>query len=98
MAAFKGTLERFGRLPLEPAIVRGVGLTPLPRPERLYFWFGEPIKTSAYARRRDSDAAARALRDEVMRAIQGGIAFLHEQREHDPHRGLVPRLRQRAGE
>ena len=26
-------------------IVRGIGLTPIPRPERLYFWFGEPIST-----------------------------------------------------
>ena len=29
-----------------PPIVRGVGLTPIPRPERLYFWFGDPIDTT----------------------------------------------------
>jgi 1-acyl-sn-glycerol-3-phosphate acyltransferase len=75
MAAFKGALERLGRLPLEPSIVRGVGLTPLPRPKRLYFWFGEPTETTAYARRRDSERAARALRDEVKTAVQNGIAF-----------------------
>jgi 1-acyl-sn-glycerol-3-phosphate acyltransferase len=98
MAAVKGAIERFGRLPLELSIVRGVGLTPVPRPERLYFWFGEPIQTTAYARRRDSEAAARALRDEVKAAIEGGIAFLHDERENDPHRGLLPRVRRRLGE
>ncbi len=98
MAAFKGALERLGRVPLEPAIVRGVGLSPLPRPQRLYFWFGDPIETTAYARRRDAEAAAQALRDEVKTAVEEGILFLHNERERDPHRGLVPRLRRRADE
>ena len=98
MAAFKGALERLGRVPLEPAIVRGVGLSPLPRPQRLYFWFGDPIETTAYARRRDAEAAAQALRDEVKTAVEDGILFLHNERERDPHRGLVPRLRRRADE
>jgi 1-acyl-sn-glycerol-3-phosphate acyltransferase len=98
MAAFKGALERLGRVPLEPAIVRGVGLSPLPRPQRLYFWFGDPIETTAYARRRDAEAAAQALRDEVKTAVEDGILFLHNERERDPHRGLVRRLRRRADE
>ena len=29
-----------------PPIVRGVGLTPIPRLDRLYFWFGEPIDSA----------------------------------------------------
>jgi 1-acyl-sn-glycerol-3-phosphate acyltransferase len=98
MAAFKGALERLGRVPLEPAIVRGVGLSPLPRPQRLYFWFGDPIETSAYARRRGAEAAAQALRDEVKTAVEDGILFLHKERERDPHRSLVRRLRRRADE
>jgi hypothetical protein len=67
-----------------------VGLTPLPRPERLYFWFGEPIATAG---REPED-----VRDEVKAAIEGGIAFLHDERENDPHRGLLPRLRRRLDE
>lgn len=95
MAALKTAFGRFSNLPLDPTIVRGVGLTPLPRPERLYFWFGEPIDTTAYAARHDADAAARALRDDVRTAVQHGIALLHDERGRDPHRGLVPRLRRR---
>jgi 1-acyl-sn-glycerol-3-phosphate acyltransferase len=90
LAAFNSAVERFGRLPLEPTIVRGVGLTPLPRPERLYFWFGESIATAG---RTPED-----VRDEVKAAIEGGIAFLHDERENDPHRGLLPRLRRRLDE
>lgn len=86
----RADLERLGRLPLEPSIVRGVGLTPLPRPQRFYFWFGEPIATAG---RKPED-----VRDEVKAAIEGGIAFLHDERENDPHRGLLPRLRRRPDE
>ena len=42
-----------------PPVVRGIGLTPIPRPERLYFWFGEPIDTTRFAGH-DSDTAARS--------------------------------------
>jgi 1-acyl-sn-glycerol-3-phosphate acyltransferase len=48
-----------------PPIVRGFGPTAIPRPERLYFWFGEPIDSRLFGRRHDDTAAARALRDEV---------------------------------
>jgi 1-acyl-sn-glycerol-3-phosphate acyltransferase len=74
-----------------PPLVRGVGLTPIPRPERLYFWFGEPIDTTRFAGQ-DIDAAARAVRDEVRRSVRTGIQFLHDEREHDPDRALVKRL------
>jgi 1-acyl-sn-glycerol-3-phosphate acyltransferase len=83
--------ENVTRLPAPP-FVRGVGVTPVPRPERLYFWFGEPIDTTRFAGRHDDDAAARALRDEVKSAVEGGIAFLRDERARDPHRRLVRRL------
>jgi 1-acyl-sn-glycerol-3-phosphate acyltransferase len=79
-----------------PPIVRGVGPTPLPRPERLYFWFGEPIDSACFGERYDDTAAARALRDEVKRAILVGIQFVRDQREADPNRRLLARLRHRA--
>jgi 1-acyl-sn-glycerol-3-phosphate acyltransferase len=75
-----------------PPIVRGVGPTPIPRPERLYFWFGEPIDTSRRGRRYDETAAARALRDEVKRSILLGIQFLRDERDQDPDRGLLRRV------
>ena len=74
-----------------PPVVRGVGLTPIPRPERLYFWFGEPIDTTRFAGH-DNDTAARAVRDEVKQSVEAGIQFLHDERDHDPDRALVKRL------
>jgi hypothetical protein len=91
---FARAFEKVTRWPPQP-IVRGVGLSPLPRPERLYFWFGEPIDTTRFAGRHD-DQAARVLRDEVKQAVEGGIAFLNAERDRDPHRGLTRRLRSRA--
>jgi 1-acyl-sn-glycerol-3-phosphate acyltransferase len=79
-----------------PPIVRGVGITPLPRLDRLYFWFGEPIATARFRRRQDRTAAARALRDEVKQAVLLGIQFLRDERDQDPNRGLVDRLLGRA--
>ena len=78
-----------------PPVVRGVGLTPLPRPERLYFWFGEPIDTTGFAGHND-DTAARAVRDEVKASVMAGIQFLREERDKDPDRDLTKRLLRRA--
>jgi len=78
-----------------PPVVRGVGLTGIPRPERLYFWFGEPIDTTGFAGRND-DTAARAVRDEVKQSVMAGIQFLRDERDKDPDRDLVRRLLRRA--
>lgn len=45
-----------------PALVRGVGLTPVPRPERQYYWFGEPIDTTEFMGQQADDNAARRVR------------------------------------
>jgi 1-acyl-sn-glycerol-3-phosphate acyltransferase len=79
-----------------PPVVRGVGLTPIPRLDRLYFWFGEPIDSTRLGSRYDDTAAAQALRDEVKRAILVGIQFLRDERDQDPHRSLPSRLRDHA--
>jgi hypothetical protein len=65
----------------------------VPRPERLYFWFGQSIDTVRFRGR--GDDAARRLRDEVKAAVEGGIATLRAERERDPQRGLVRRLMHR---
>jgi 1-acyl-sn-glycerol-3-phosphate acyltransferase len=74
-----------------PPVVRGIGLTGIPRPERLYFWFGEAIDTTRFAGQ-DADTAARTLRDEVKRAVLAGIQFLRDERDKDPDRDVVKRL------
>jgi 1-acyl-sn-glycerol-3-phosphate acyltransferase len=79
-----------------PPIVRGVGPTPIPRPERLYFWLGEPIDSSRLGARYDDTAAAQALRDEVKEAILLGIQFLRDERDQDPARSVFSRLRRRG--
>ena len=78
-----------------PPVVRGVGLTPIPRPERLYFWFGEPIDITGFAGQND-DTAARAVRDEVKQSVMAGIQFLRDERDKDPDRDLAKRLLRRG--
>jgi 1-acyl-sn-glycerol-3-phosphate acyltransferase len=77
--------------PDTPPIVRGIGLTPIPRPERLYYWFGEPIPTDAYCGVAD-EANAREVRSHAANAIEAGIKFLLDERERDPGRSVVNRL------
>lgn len=72
-------------------IVRGIGLTPIPRPDRLYFWFGEPISTLGYGGVADEDNA-RELRARTATAIEGALDFLRAEREKDPQRSLLKRL------
>src|SRR5271170_889744 len=86
-ALFKAVLGT----PDTPPIVRGIGLTPIPRPERLYFWFGEPIPTDSYGGVSD-EANVLELRSRAANAIESGIKFLLDEREHDPGRSVVNRL------
>lgn len=41
--------------------VRGIGPTPIPRPERQYYWFGFPIPTTDLAGRHDDERVVRRL-------------------------------------
>jgi len=74
-----------------PPIVRGIGLTPIPRPERLYFWFGKPISTLEYEGVANEDNA-RELRARTAASIEGGLDYLFAEREKDPERSLLKRL------
>jgi 1-acyl-sn-glycerol-3-phosphate acyltransferase len=76
-----------------PPLVRGVGPTPLPRPERFYFVFRPPIPTGNYADLPDEDVAARDLRDVVHTSVAAGIAELLAHQAADPKRSLRARLR-----
>ncbi len=85
-------LKRFMSRPdVVPPIVRGVGPTPLPRPERLYFWIGPPVRTKEFARDA-TEHACRTVRDRVRNEVQRGIDELHVVRERDPHRTFAARV------
>lgn len=71
-------------------IVRGIGPTPIPRPERLYFRFAPPISTEHVSP--DDPAACWGVRDRVQKAVEDGIAHLLTLRAKDAERALLPRL------
>ncbi len=80
------------RVEVVPPLVKGVGPTPLPRPERFYFTFRPPIATGPWADRADEETAARDLRDYVRASVGAGIDELLAVQAADPHRGLLARI------
>jgi 1-acyl-sn-glycerol-3-phosphate acyltransferase len=78
-----------------PPLVRGLGPSVIPRPERFYFHFGQPIETAHLRGLEANERVCVAVRDQVRGAIETGIGFLLSQRERDPERGLFARLRGR---
>ncbi len=86
-------VRRFGlRRDMIMPVVKGLGPTPLPRPERLYYRFGELIDTTAFGSDGRDDEAVFALRDRVRQAIEEGIDWLQAYRADDPGRSLGGRL------
>ncbi len=77
-------------------IVRGLGPTPLPRPQRIYGRISAPIDARAFGMSWDDVRGAAALRDAVRDGVRRGIDDLELERERDPARHLVPRLRGEA--
>lgn len=79
-----------------PPVVRGLGLTVIPRPEKLYFAIGKPVDMTRYRGQADDPAVLRRVRARVSRAVTQLIAELHERRAQDtgpgPLRRLVNRL------
>jgi 1-acyl-sn-glycerol-3-phosphate acyltransferase len=75
-----------------PPIARGYGPGALPRLERQYFLFGEPIPTEEYTGRHEDPDACFALRERVKTAIESQIHDLREVREADPERYPIQRL------
>ena len=71
---------------------RGIGPTPIPRPERQYYWFGEQIQTTSVRSRHNDDTTVREVRDSTKTAVEYGIQFLLNEREHDKNRSLIGRL------
>jgi 1-acyl-sn-glycerol-3-phosphate acyltransferase len=75
-----------------PPVVRGIGLSPVPRFERQYYWFGEPIDTTEFKGLEADDNAARNVREQTAAAIEHGIELMLAERENDPNRSLAGRL------
>jgi 1-acyl-sn-glycerol-3-phosphate acyltransferase len=90
LAPARALFERLSGSPDLFPIVRGIGPTPIPRPERQYYWFGEPIETAGVAA--GDVRAITHIRDETKSAIEGGIDFLLGEQARDPYRSLRGRL------
>ena len=73
-------------------VYRGVGPSLLPRAERLYFMFGDPIPTARYKGNAGDEEACRTLRDQVKQSVESMIDQLLELRQKDPDRPLGKRL------
>jgi hypothetical protein len=89
-AQISAVMRRLVGVPLPP-LVRGIGPTWVPRPERLYFWFGSHVDTARYHGDAEDDTAAREVRDVVKDRVERQIGGLLEMREQDPGRRLRPR-------
>ena len=71
---------------------RGLGLSMIPRPERFYYSFGEPIETAPYKGESDDPAVLAQVRDEVKASIETQLAALLKVQAKDPQRGLIAGL------
>ncbi|BBX46200.1 lysophospholipid acyltransferase family protein [Mycobacterium cookii] len=78
-----------GRTDMAMPLMRGVGPTLIPRPQRMYLAFGEPIDTT----RPGSASAAswvETVRENTRRSLQEILADLQAIRADDPFRNLNP--------
>src|SRR5271166_398820 len=64
-----------------PPLVRGLGLTWIPEPERFFVSFGPAISTSHYRRRVKDVAAMHELRAKVASSIEAQLEFLQRMRD-----------------
>lgn len=62
---------------------KGVGITPIPKPERFYFSFGEPIDPAEFAGKENDIEIQWQLRKRVMDALESEIATLKTIRDQD---------------
>ncbi|MGW4848167.1 lysophospholipid acyltransferase family protein [Nocardia brasiliensis] len=88
------TVQALGLHPdLTPPLLRGLGPTVLPRPERFYFSAGTPIDPAPWRDAPDHTTAAKELRDVTRKALEGELEFLFAERARDSGRHLTGRLR-----
>lgn len=86
-------LKQFGaRKDMIVPIVKGVGLTPLPKPQRFYYKFGKPVSTQKYKGLEQDEETIQALKVIVRQSIEEGIDDLLKIRERDPNKMLFNRI------
>ncbi|MFC3962029.1 lysophospholipid acyltransferase family protein [Nocardia jiangsuensis] len=78
---------------LIPPVVRGIGPTVVPRPERFYFAAGAPIDPAPWRGAPDVATAATELAGVVRKGLEEELRFLFAERERDSGRGLVGRVK-----
>lgn len=71
---------------------RGLGLSMIPRPERFYYSFGEPIETAQHQGESDDPEVLAEVRDAVKESIETQLAALRKVQAKDPKRGLMGSL------
>lgn len=83
-------LDRNGRLSAQtrggdmlPPVVRGLGPSLMPRPQRYYFGFGPRISTTAVAGRQDDADIVWQIREQTAHSIEEQIQHLLEYRKTD---------------
>lgn len=79
-----------------PPLVRGLGLTVLPRPEKLFYLVGRPLDMARYRGREDDPGVLRRARDRVHRSLEQLIAQVRAHRARAQGqgglRGILNRL------
>lgn len=73
-----------------PPLARGLGLTALPRPQRLYFAFGQRIRTRRHAGKAEDKEVQWALRERVAAVIERQIKALQAYRATDRRENWSP--------
>ena len=71
---------------------RGLGLSVIPRPERFYYSFGEPIETAQHKGECDDPAVLAQVRDAVKESIETQMTAMRKVQAKDPQRGLMGSL------
>lgn len=95
MSPVRNLVKALGlRASLTPPLIRGLGPTLLPKPERFYFSLGDPIDTSTWADAADKEEAAHELQGVVRKSLEEEIKFLLAERNADRGRSLLGRAMQ----
>jgi 1-acyl-sn-glycerol-3-phosphate acyltransferase len=84
-----------GRADMAMPLVRGVGPTLIPRPERMYLSFATPISTTKPART-PAETWEGLVKQRTQDSLESVLIDLIAVREHDPYRSLNPARRRRA--
>lgn len=84
-----------GKSEMAMPLVQGIGPTLLPRPQRMYLRFGEPIETARPPRRSAATWEA-TVKERTQAALETVLGDLQVVRSTDPYRSLNPLMWRRA--